>query len=38
MDNETEAYYVDEGLAEKVSSIFEEPDENEIAEMVKVEG
>lgn len=37
-DNETEVYYVDEGLAEKVSSIFEEPDENEIAEMVKVEG
>lgn len=37
-DNETEVYYVDEGLAEKVSSIFEEPDENEIPEMVKVEG
>lgn len=36
-DNETEAYYVDEGLAEKVSSIFEEPDENEIKEMIKVE-
>ncbi len=36
LDHLTDAYYVDEGLVRKFESIFEEPDEQEVDQLIQV--